>query len=128
MHNDQRMEYLRRRGLLGCHHPNNVAFLIIIAVFRNERSQQKRIVAEVERRLSAVEELEAVVSANLQRASRLQSVNSPKGAFGPTNMIPNFILYPSAFSLEKAVVSANLQRAARLRQSILQKASTGGLV
>jgi len=34
--------------------------------------EQKRIVAEVERRLSVVEELEAVVNANLQRASRLR--------------------------------------------------------
>jgi hypothetical protein len=47
--------------------------------------EQTRIVAEVERRLSVVEELESVVSANLQRATRL-------------------------------------------RQSILQKAFTGGLV
>jgi type I restriction enzyme S subunit len=35
-------------------------------------SEQTRIVAEVERRLSVVEELEAVVSANLQRAIRLR--------------------------------------------------------
>ena len=35
-------------------------------------AEQKRIVAEVERRLSVVEELEAVVSANLQRATRLR--------------------------------------------------------
>lgn len=35
-------------------------------------ARQTRIVAEVERRLSVVEELEAVVSANLQRASRLR--------------------------------------------------------
>jgi len=35
-------------------------------------AEQKRIVAEVERRLSVVEELEAVVSAILQRASRLR--------------------------------------------------------
>ena len=33
---------------------------------------QTRIVAEVERRLSVVEELAAVVSANLQRATRLR--------------------------------------------------------
>jgi type I restriction enzyme S subunit len=48
-------------------------------------AEQTRIVAEVERRLSVVEELESVVTANLQRATRL-------------------------------------------RQSILQKAFTGGLV
>jgi type I restriction enzyme S subunit len=35
-------------------------------------SEQTRIVAEVERRLSVVEELEAVVAANLQRATRLR--------------------------------------------------------
>ena len=34
--------------------------------------EQTRIVAEVERRLSVVEEVEAVVSANLQRAIRLR--------------------------------------------------------
>lgn len=34
--------------------------------------EQTRIVAEVERRLSVVEELESVVSANLQRATRLR--------------------------------------------------------
>jgi type I restriction enzyme S subunit len=35
-------------------------------------AEQTRIVAEVERRLSVVEELEAVVSTNLQRATRLR--------------------------------------------------------
>lgn len=35
-------------------------------------AEQSRIVAEVERRLSVVEELEAVVAANLQRAARLR--------------------------------------------------------
>ncbi len=35
-------------------------------------AEQTRIVAEVERRLSVVEELESVVTANLQRASRLR--------------------------------------------------------
>jgi type I restriction enzyme S subunit len=35
-------------------------------------AEQTRIVAEVERRLSVIEELEAVVSANLQRAGRLR--------------------------------------------------------
>ncbi len=34
-------------------------------------AEQTQVVAEVERRLSVVEELEAVVSANLQRATRL---------------------------------------------------------
>lgn len=35
-------------------------------------AKQMRIVAEVERRLSVVEELESVVTANLQRATRLR--------------------------------------------------------
>ena len=35
-------------------------------------AEQTRIVAEVERRLSVIEELEATVSANLQRATRLR--------------------------------------------------------
>lgn len=35
-------------------------------------AEQERIVAEVERRLSVVEELEAVVNANLRRATRLR--------------------------------------------------------
>ena len=35
-------------------------------------AEQHRIVAEVERRLSVIEELEAVVTANLQRAIRLR--------------------------------------------------------
>jgi hypothetical protein len=35
-------------------------------------AEQTRIVAEVQQRLSAVEELESVVSANLQRATRLR--------------------------------------------------------
>ena len=35
-------------------------------------AEQHRIVAEVERRLSVIEELEAVVAANLQRATRLR--------------------------------------------------------
>ena len=35
-------------------------------------AQQTRIVAEVERRLSVVEELESVVTANLQRATSLR--------------------------------------------------------
>jgi type I restriction enzyme S subunit len=35
-------------------------------------AEQERIVAEVERRLSVVEELEAVANANLQRATRLR--------------------------------------------------------
>ncbi len=42
---------------------------------------QTRIVAEVERRLSVVEELESVVSANLQRATRLRQSILQKAFF-----------------------------------------------
>jgi type I restriction enzyme S subunit len=35
-------------------------------------AEQERIVAEVERRLSVIEELAALVAANLQRATRLR--------------------------------------------------------
>ncbi|MEX0806765.1 MAG: hypothetical protein WD688_26110, partial [Candidatus Binatia bacterium] len=53
--------------------PREYAFLF----FHNTRdttplAEQHSIVAEVERRLSVVEELEAVVNANLQRANRLR--------------------------------------------------------
>ena len=47
-------------------------------------AEQTRIVAKVERRLS-VEELESVVSANLQRATRLRQCILPKAFTG--NMI-----------------------------------------
>lgn len=45
-------------------------------------SEQTRIVAEVERRLSVVEELEAVVSANLQRAAHLRQAILQKAFSG----------------------------------------------
>jgi type I restriction enzyme S subunit len=45
-------------------------------------AEQTRIVAEVERRLSVVEELEAVVSANLQRTTRLRQSILQKAFFG----------------------------------------------
>ncbi len=45
-------------------------------------AEQTRIVAEVERRLSVVEELEAVVSANLQRATRLRQAILQKAFSG----------------------------------------------
>jgi type I restriction enzyme, S subunit len=45
-------------------------------------AEQTRIVAEVERRLSVVEELEAVVSANLQRAVRLRQSILQKAFIG----------------------------------------------
>ncbi len=45
-------------------------------------AEQTRIVAEVERRLSVVEELESVVSANLQRATRLRQSILQKAFIG----------------------------------------------
>jgi type I restriction enzyme S subunit len=45
-------------------------------------AEQTRIVAEVERRLSVVEELEAVVVANLQRAARLRQAILQKAFTG----------------------------------------------
>jgi type I restriction enzyme S subunit len=46
--------------------------LLVLAIALAPLAEQTRIVAEVERRLSVVDELEAVVSANLQRAARLR--------------------------------------------------------
>jgi type I restriction enzyme S subunit len=46
--------------------------LLPLAIALPPLAEQTRIVAEVERRLSVVEELEAVVFANLQRATRLR--------------------------------------------------------
>jgi type I restriction enzyme S subunit len=45
-------------------------------------AEQTRIVAEVERRLSVVEELEAVVTTNLQRATRLRQAVLQKAFTG----------------------------------------------
>ena len=50
----------------------NLDVLQKVAIPLPPLAEQKRIMAEVERRLSVVEELEAVVSANLQRATRLR--------------------------------------------------------
>ena len=54
------------RNFLNQHILNSVIFPLPPIV------EQQRIVAEVERRLSVVEELEAVVNANLQRTTRLR--------------------------------------------------------
>jgi len=50
----------------------NTKSVAALAVPLPPLAEQTRIVAEVERRLSVVEELEAVVAANLQRANRLR--------------------------------------------------------
>lgn len=56
-----------------CHNPVGVTALL---------ARQTRIVSELERRLSVVEELESVVSANLQRATRLRQSIIPKAFTG----------------------------------------------
>lgn len=50
----------------------NTKSVAALAVPLPPLAEQKRIIAEVERRLSVIDELEAVVSANLQRATRLR--------------------------------------------------------
>jgi type I restriction enzyme S subunit len=64
----------RLRGVnQGAAQPNlNTTIIKDINVPLPPLAEQTRIVAEVERRLSVVEELESVVSANLQRATRLR--------------------------------------------------------
>jgi type I restriction enzyme S subunit len=64
----------RLRGVnRGAAQPNlNTTIIKAINVPLPPLAEQTRIVAEVERRLSVIEELEAVVSANLQRATRLR--------------------------------------------------------
>jgi type I restriction enzyme S subunit len=64
--------YLSGKGA-GVGRPNiNAPTIEALPVPLPPLAEQTRIVAEVERRLSVVEELEAVVSANLQRATRLR--------------------------------------------------------
>ncbi len=64
----------RLRGVnQGAAQPNlNTTIIKAINVPIPPLAEQTRIVAEVERRLSVVEELESVVTANLQRATRLR--------------------------------------------------------
>jgi type I restriction enzyme, S subunit len=64
----------RTRGMVhGVGRPRlNLGEIKSIALPLPPLGEQARIVAEVERRLSVVEELESVVSANLQRATRLR--------------------------------------------------------
>lgn len=53
-------------------------------------AEQRRIVAEVERRLSVVEQLEAVVSINLQRATRLRQSILQKAFTGTLTLTPEY--------------------------------------
>jgi type I restriction enzyme S subunit len=50
----------------------SMATIRMIPIALPPLGEQQRIVAEVDRRLSVVEEVETVVNANLQRASRLR--------------------------------------------------------
>jgi type I restriction enzyme, S subunit len=50
----------------------NVAEVKLLAIPLPPLAEQQRIVAEVERRLSVIEELEATIAANLKRAERLR--------------------------------------------------------
>jgi type I restriction enzyme S subunit len=66
-----RRQYLPK--IVGSTAPHiNVAEVKMLAIPLPPLAEQTRIVAEVERRLSVVEELEAVVTTNLQRATRLR--------------------------------------------------------
>ena len=66
-----RQQYLPK--IVGSTAPHiNVAAVKLFALPLPPLAEQTRIVAEVERRLSVVDELEAVVSANLQRSARLR--------------------------------------------------------
>ena len=72
-------------------------------------AEQSRIVAEVERRLSVVEELEATVEANLQRATRLRQSILQKAFEG--KLVANGEAAPAAVGQSaKTVKSPRLQR------------------
>jgi type I restriction enzyme S subunit len=61
---------------------DNIRTTTVAVTVRPGVREQRRIAAEVERRLSVVEEMEAVVSANLQRASRLRQTILQKAFTG----------------------------------------------
>lgn len=65
-------ESLRRFGKGSVHKTIYFPEWLLVHVAVPPLAEQTRIVAEVERRLSVVNELESVVKANLQRATRLR--------------------------------------------------------
>ncbi len=74
----------------------NTKSVAALAVPLPPLAEQKRIVAEVERRLSVAEELEAVVAANLRRAARLRQAILQKAFSGklvPQNPNDEFAPY-----------------------------------
>ncbi len=64
----------------------NLGILKTLPIAIPPLAEQTRIVAEVERRLSVVDELESVVSANLQRATRLRQSILQKAFTGSFNI------------------------------------------
>ena len=65
-------EALRRFGKGSVHKTFDFPERLSMHIAVPPHAEQTRIVAEMERRLSVVEELESVVTANLQRATRLR--------------------------------------------------------
>ncbi len=75
-------------------------------------AEQQRIIAEVERRLSVVEGLEAVVNANLQRATRLRQAILQRGFEG--KLLTSELKWPVLVS-EDCPVRRNLRQNTRQR-------------
>ncbi len=86
----------RLRGVnQGAAQPNlNTAIIKAISVPLPPLAEQERIVSEVERRLSVVHELEAQISANLQRAERFRQSILHR-AFEGKLLSPMFVESPS---------------------------------
>lgn len=81
----------------GAAQPNlNTSIIKDICIPLPPLAEQTRIVAEVERRLSVVEELEAVVSANLQRAARLRQSILQKAFTGELTGDATYLRDPQA--------------------------------
>ena len=79
----------------GIGQPNvNAAKLQLLRIPFPSHNEQKRILAEVDRCLSVAEELDAVVSANLQRAGRLRQSVLRKAFKGAQNIEENNIEEP----------------------------------